>query len=68
VTLYLKFDPILFEELPVRVNKKGLQWRPLDYVVEMQVSSGEICWSAKHKDIDAGTIKTIVGYEGISDG
>lgn len=65
-TLQMKFDPSVFDELPVFVNEKGISWRRLDYVVEMQVSSGEICWSAKYKDIEAGTIKTIVGYEGMA--
>ena len=34
---------------------------------EMRVSSGEICWSVRYKDIEAGTVKTTVGYEGMTD-
>lgn len=64
-TLKMEFDPSIFEELPVRVNEKGKEWRKLSYVLEMRVSSGEICWSVKYKDIEAGTVKTIVGYEGM---
>jgi len=60
-------DSSIFDELPVHENKDGGEWRQLDYVLEMQVSSGEICWAVKYKDIEAGTVKTLVGYEGIFD-
>lgn len=63
----MHFDSGVFDELPVCVNEKGMDWRQLDYVLEMRVSSGEICWSVKYKDMEAGTIKSVVGYEGMSD-
>jgi len=66
-TLKVNLDPSIFEELPVHVNEKGEEWRRLDYVLEMRVSSGEICWSAKYKGIEAGMVKMIVGYEGMAD-
>jgi len=66
-TLQIRIDSTVFEELPILHNKKGEEWRKLDYVLEMRVSSGEICWSVRYKDIEAGTIKTTVGYEGMTD-
>ena len=63
----MNLDPSIFEELPVHINERGAEWRRLDYVLEMQVSSGEICWSVKYKDTEAGMVKTIVGYEGRAD-
>ena len=66
-TLNMNFEGEVFDELPVRTNKKGIEWRQLDYMLEMRVSSGEIYWSVKHKDIEAGKIKTVVGYEGMED-
>ena len=61
-TLNMTFEPAVFFDLPVKLNDKGEEWRQLDYVLEMQVSSGELCWTVKHKNIKAGTIKTVVGY------
>jgi hypothetical protein len=57
----------IFDELPVHKNEDASEWRQLDYVLEMQVSSGEICWAVKYKNVEAGTVKTLVGYEGIFD-
>ena len=65
-TLTTSFDPNLWDKLPTRVNKKGVQFRNINIIVEMRVSSGELCWSAKHNGVDAGSVTTAVGYEGIS--
>jgi hypothetical protein len=47
----MTFEPAVFFDLPVELNEKGEEWRQLDYVLEMQVSSGELCWTVKHKNI-----------------
>jgi hypothetical protein len=64
--LKMSFDPSIFEELPVHIIGKGEEWRKLDFNLEMRVSSGELCWSAKYKGTETGSVKTIVGYEGMT--
>jgi len=62
----MSFDEGIFGELPVHTNEKGEKWRKLDFDLEMKVSSGELCWSAKYKGVVTGSVKTVVGYEGIA--
>jgi hypothetical protein len=59
----MKFDPCLFDDLPVYTNDIGVQWRKLQYVLEMQVSSGQLNWTVKHQGIERGKISTRVEYE-----
>lgn len=61
--LEMKFDPSLFDNLPVCTNDIGVQWRKLQYVLEMQVSSGQLNWTVKHQGIERGKISTRVEYE-----
>jgi hypothetical protein len=65
--LKISFDPSIFEELPIQINENGQEWRKLDFILEMRVSSGELCWSAKYKGVETGAVKTIVGCEGMTD-
>ena len=59
----MKFDTSLFDDLPVCTNDIGVQWRKLQYVLEMQVSSGQLNWTVKHQGIERGKISTRVEYE-----
>ena len=61
--LVMSFDPKIYDELPKYYNKKGVEWRRLDFTLEMQVSSGEICWKTRYKGIETGSVSTIVGNE-----
>jgi hypothetical protein len=62
-TLEMKFPTSIFEDLPKRTNDRGVEWRKLQYVLEMQVSSGQLNWTAKHQGIERGEITTGVEYE-----
>jgi len=62
--LVLTLDPAIFDELPICTNGDK-EWRHLELLVELQISSGELCWSATYKGINAGRVKTRVGYEGV---
>ena len=62
----MKFDTSLFDDLPVCTNDIGVQWRKLQYVLEMQVSSGQLNWTVKHQGIERGKITTRVEYERVS--
>lgn len=59
----MKFNTSIFDELPIRTNDQGVQWRRLQYVLEMQVSSGQLNWTVKHQGIELGKITTGVDYE-----
>jgi hypothetical protein len=39
-----------------------VEWRELDIELEMLVSRGELLWAVTHKDLEAGTVTTDVGY------
>lgn len=67
-TLTASFDLKLYDKLPARVNKKEVEYRWLDITVEMRLSSGELCWSCKHNGVEAGSVKTVVGYDGVPSG
>jgi len=62
----MKFSPNLFNELPLKINKAGDEWREVEYVLEMQVSSGQLNWTVKHHGIESGKITTWVEYERVS--
>ena len=64
-TLTASFDPKIYDDLPTRLNKKGQEYRWMDFTVEMRISSGELCWSCKHKGVEAGSVKMVVGYDGV---
>jgi hypothetical protein len=64
--LHMTVDPSKFDELPKHRNRMGVEWRQLDCSMELQVSSGQIRWTAKYKGVEAGSIKTTVGYEGMA--
>ncbi|KAH8656043.1 hypothetical protein BGZ60DRAFT_567892 [Tricladium varicosporioides] len=64
-TFTTSFNPQLYDKLPVRVNNKGAEYRRMDIIVEMRVSSGELCWSCKHNGVEAGSVKMVVGYDGV---
>jgi hypothetical protein len=57
--------PSIFDELPIQTNMKGVQWRKLQYVLEMQVSSGQLNWTVKHQGIERGKITSGVEYESV---
>jgi hypothetical protein len=62
-TLEMKFPTSIFEDLPIQTNDQGVEWRKLQYMLEMQVSSGQLNWTAKHQRIERGKITTGVEYE-----
>ncbi|KAL2060284.1 hypothetical protein VTL71DRAFT_9679 [Oculimacula yallundae] len=61
--LVMTFDPKIYDELPQFYNKEGAKWRKLNFTLEMQVSSGEICWKTRYKGIETGSVRTIMGTE-----
>jgi hypothetical protein len=61
--LIAAFDPKIYDELPKHKNANG-EWRDLRFTLEMRVTSGEICWSTKYKDVEMGLVKSIMGREG----
>ncbi|KAF4630724.1 hypothetical protein G7Y89_g7418 [Cudoniella acicularis] len=66
--LVISVDERIYDELPVRKNKEGVAFRELDYVLEMRVSSGELCWLATRKGVECGTVKNAIAFEGIVGG
>lgn len=62
--LVMSFDPKIYDELPRNRAPNGEEWRQLDFVLEMRVSSGETCWTTKYKGKQAGSVSKALGKEG----
>ena len=63
-TLVMSFDLKIYDELPRKRTPNGEEWRQLDFVLEMRISSGEICWTTKYKETHAGSVSKAIGEEG----
>jgi len=63
-TLVMSFDLKIYDELPRKRTLNGEEWRQLDFVLEMRISSGEICWTTKYKGTHAGSASKTIGEEG----
>ncbi len=63
-TLFMSFDPSIYDELPRHRSTKGEEYRELEFELEMRVTSGEICWSTKYKGVETGSVRSTIGQEG----
>lgn len=56
-------DESVYEELPSMTSAAGKKWKKLSYVLELEISSGQLCWSVKRDGVNIGNAKMEVTYE-----
>jgi hypothetical protein len=59
----MSFDVGFYNELPTR-RANGEEWKELGFTLEMRITSGQIHWSTRYKEIEMGSVKFTMGKEG----